>query len=125
VEPSKSKLAGSGTGVKTVLVMTLTFVPAVNVRLTCWLIEYGVPKEAILVVTVFAVESAPVNAKVVFVTEGPAAQNGSVGGAKPLVVFRQLTKPLVPDPVVDVVDMLLAKTTGGGADGFVKSWAVI
>jgi hypothetical protein len=114
-------LIGSGTVVKTALVIRLTLVPAANESVMCWEIEYGAASEAIPVVTVPAVAIGAVKGWAAFDSEIPAAQNAVVGGAKPLVVSTQLVKLAVPDPVVDVVDRLLANVMFGGVTGFVKS----
>lgn len=113
---------GSGTGVKTVLVMTLRFEPALSTSEICCSNENGADSDAIVVVTVLAVESGPgPKGSVTLVRDGPAGQNALNEGPKPFVVSTQLTKPDVPVPVVDVVEMLLAKLMGGGVTGNVKS----
>jgi hypothetical protein len=52
-------LIGSGTGVRTELVIAFMFEPAPRAIVTRCVSEYGVPRDAIDVVTVFEFELAP------------------------------------------------------------------
>ena len=54
----------------------------------------------------------------------PAGQKVVVGGAKPLDVSTQLSRPTLPVPVVDVrASSLLALMVPGGTVGKEKFWA--
>ena len=49
-------------------------------------------------------------------------QKVPVGGARPLEPSTQLSKPTVPEPVVEVMETLLSYTSPGGVVGAVKPW---
>src|SRR2546422_7184049 len=115
-------LIGSGTGVNTVLVVTLRFAPALSVMVMCCCKAYGAPSDVIRPNIVSASEDAPgPYSCVAFVSDGPAGQKAKPGGPSVFAVLTQLVKLVVPTPVVESVVRVLAKLMLGGVVGSAKS----
>src|SRR5438876_7381196 len=111
-------LIGSGTGVNTVLVVTLRFAPALSVMVMCCCRAYGAPSDVIRPNIVSASEDAPgPYSCVAFVSDGPAPQKAKPGGPSVFAVLTQLVKLVVPTPVVESVVRVLAKLMLGGRVG--------